>query len=242
MPRGKKRVSSFVQSRLSSPPPPKKGRSTTVSRRASRNECAPEVFNQKACLKWFQEYSQNDDPNIMGPDGVEKFCSDIKVKPEDIVMLVLAWKMKAKQMAYFTQEEWLQGMTEMSCDSIEKLRYKLDSLRNLLKDSATFKSIYRYSFDFTKDKDQRSLEIETAKSMLRVLLADQWNLFPQFMKFLDESKYKVINKDQWANILEFTRYVRDDLSNYDYDGAWPVLLDEFVEWLGKDNSMNQSEV
>jgi DCN1-like protein 4/5 len=48
-----------------------------------------------------------------GPEGMEKFCRDIGVKPEDIVMLVLAWKMKAKQMGYFTQEEWLQGMTDI---------------------------------------------------------------------------------------------------------------------------------
>jgi hypothetical protein len=70
-----------------------------------------------------------------------------------------------------------------------------------------------------QDKDQRSMEIETAKGMLQLLLANQWSLFPQFLKFLDESKYKVINKDQWANILEFTRFIHDDLSNYDFDGA-----------------------
>jgi Cullin binding len=63
------------------------------------------------------------------------------------------------------------------------------------------------------------MEIETAKGMLQLLLANQWSLFPQFLKFLDESKYKVINKDQWANILEFTRFIHDDLSNYDFDGA-----------------------
>jgi DCN1-like protein 4/5 len=108
------------------------------------------------------------------------------------------------------------------------------------------------------------MEIETAKGMLQLLLANQWSLFPQFLKFLDESKYKVINKDQWANILEFTRFIHDDLSNYDFDGACefflspphtkmqfdlqfsnfagPVLLDEFVEWLSKDNNLNQPEV
>jgi len=52
----------------------------------------------------------------LGPDGMEKFCKDIGVKPEDIVMLVLAWKMKAKQMGYFTQEEWLLGMTDIKYD------------------------------------------------------------------------------------------------------------------------------
>ncbi len=36
---------------------------------------------------------------------------------------------------------------------------------------------------------------------------------------LQQSKYKVINKDQWCNVLEFSRLIKPDLSNYDEDGA-----------------------
>jgi DCN1-like protein 4/5 len=35
------------------------------------------------------------------------------VAPEDIVMLVLSWKMDAKQMGYFHLKEWLKGMSEL---------------------------------------------------------------------------------------------------------------------------------
>lgn len=44
-----------------------------------------------------------------GPEGMEKFCEDLNVDPENVVMLVIAYKMGAKQMGYFTQEEWLKG-------------------------------------------------------------------------------------------------------------------------------------
>ena len=37
--------------------------------------------------------------------------------------------------------------------------------------------------------------------------------------FFQNSKYKVINKDQWCNVLEFSRSILPDLSNYDEDGA-----------------------
>lgn len=70
-----------------------------------------------------------------------------------------------------------------------------------------------------KDKDQRSMDIETAKAMLQLLLGKDWPLYPQFAQFLESSKYKVINKDQWCNILEFSRTINVDLSNYDIDGA-----------------------
>lgn len=61
--------------------------------------------------------------------------------------------------------------------------------------------------------------METAKAMLQLLLGKHWPLYSQFSQFLDQSKYKVINKDQWCNILEFSRTISNDLSNYDVDGA-----------------------
>lgn len=36
---------------------------------------------------------------------------------------------------------------------------------------------------------------------------------------MQQSKYKVMNKDQWCNVLEFSRTINLDLSNYDEDGA-----------------------
>jgi len=67
--------------------------------------------------------------------------------------------------------------------------------------------------------------------MLGLLLGKQWTLLNSFYLFLDQSRYRVLNKDQWCNVLEFSRAVDTDLKNYDVDGAWPVMLDEFVEWL-----------
>lgn len=63
------------------------------------------------------------------------------------------------------------------------------------------------------------MDIVTAKAMLQLLLGKHWPLYPQFAQFLEQSKYKVINKDQWCNILEFSRTICIDLSNYDIDGA-----------------------
>ncbi|EMP25091.1 DCN1-like protein 4, partial [Chelonia mydas] len=102
-----------------------------------------------------------------------------------VVMLVLAWKLDAQNMGYFTLQEWLKGMTSLQCDATEKLRNSLDYLRSLLNEPTNFKLIYRYAFDFAREKDQRSLDINTAKCMLGLLLGKTWPLFPVFHQFLE---------------------------------------------------------
>uniref|UniRef100_A0A1B6K0A7 Defective in cullin neddylation protein n=1 Tax=Homalodisca liturata TaxID=320908 RepID=A0A1B6K0A7_9HEMI len=211
------------------------------TRRYSKTDDASS-FSQKRCISWFSEYTSPHEPDILGPEGMEKFCEDLGVEPENVVMLVLAWKMNARQMGFFTLAEWLKGLSELQCDSIQKLKHRIDFLRSILNDQMSFKSIYRYAYDFARDKDQRSMDMETAKAMLQLLLGKQWSLFFHFSNFLEHSKYKVINKDQWCNILEFSRTIANDLSNYDVDGAWPVMLDEFVDWLKviRNNENHQS--
>ncbi|XP_045449900.1 DCN1-like protein 5 [Melitaea cinxia] len=210
----------------------------TSSRRHSKSEDTS--FSVKKCLTWFKEYTTVSEPDVLGPEGMEKFCEDLNVDPENVVMLVIAYKMGAKQMGYFTQEEWLKGLTELQCDSVHKLQNKLEYLRSLLNDPYMFKAIYRYSYDFARDKEQRSLDTGTARALLGVLLP-RWPLRAALADFLArEQRYRVVNRDQWSNILEFSRTVDAQLAAYDADGAWPVMLDEFVEWLRAERAGDSS--
>jgi len=196
-------------------------------------------FSSRRCETWFNKYAdKKSNKPIVGPDGVEKLCKDLEVQPEDVVMLVMAWRLDAENMGYFKLAEWKAGMTALECDSTQKLKEKLDYLRALLRDASTFKKIYRYAFDFSRDKEQKSLEIETAKTMLQLLLGNVWSLTYSFIQFLDQSRYKIINRDQWNSLLEFIRSFNDsNFADYDDESAWPVMLDEFVEWYRENYSM-----
>ena len=64
-------------------------------------------------------------------------------------------------------------------------------------------------------------------------MLDEWwsassnSSYRRFFLYLQNSKYKVLNRDQWCNVLEFSRSILPDLSNYDEDGAckyWLVIL------------------
>lgn len=65
-------------------------------------------------------------------------------------MLVISWKMECKQMGIFTLKEWLKGFSELQCDSLNKIKAKIDYLRQLLYDFTSFKTIYRFTFGFSK--------------------------------------------------------------------------------------------
>jgi len=189
-------------------------------------------FSQKKCISLFNEYASKEDKSIIDPNGIQQFCNDINVHIEDPVMLVLSYKMDCKQMGFFTLKEWLTGLSELQCDSLNKIKSKIEFLRQLLNDPATFKSIYRYSFAWTKEPNQKFLEMNTAKALLKLLLfeVNKWPMFHYFIEFLSQSNYTYINLDQWCNILEFSKTIGPDLANYDEDSAWPIMLDEFCSW------------
>eukprot|EP00123_Amoebidium_parasiticum_P009940 comp19791_c0_seq1/m.23752 comp19791_c0_seq1/g.23752 ORF comp19791_c0_seq1/g.23752 comp19791_c0_seq1/m.23752 type:complete len:271 (-) comp19791_c0_seq1:408-1220(-) len=184
-------------------------------------------YSNTRAVQLFEKYRDTDD-DVIGPDGMMHFCKDLGVNPENIDMLILAWQLNAQRMGYFTRSEWIVGMQKLNCDTIPKL--KSLQLHRLISDPTDFKEMFRFSFEFARDSEQKSLDMAKAGQMLRLLLANRWADLDNFVAFLEESNFKVINRDQWMNIFEFSATIAPDLSNYDENGAWPVLLDEFVEW------------
>jgi len=51
----------------------------------------------------------------------------------------------------------------------------------------------------------------------------------------EQTEYKAMNMDQWTGFLHFCEEVeiKPDLSNYDESQAWPLLVDNYVEWARK---------
>ena len=54
--------------------------------------------------------------------GVERLCADLGLDPADRKVLILAWKMNAQRMGYFTAPEFERGDTLLTLDQTPHLK------------------------------------------------------------------------------------------------------------------------
>lgn len=175
----------------------------------------------------------DDDEDAINEDGILKFCEDIGVDPQDVIVLVIAWKMEAAYMCAFTRKEWMAGMEAMDVDSVAKLKAKLPQLREDIVSDRSFKKFYNFCFGFSKEPGQKSLSIDIATAMWELLLSPQYpKLTEQWLAFLSEmTPVKGVTRDTWDLLLDFFAKVKDSYANYDENEAWPVLIDDYMTWI-----------
>jgi hypothetical protein len=90
----------------------------------------------------------------------------------------------------------------------------------LAQDATQFKALYRYTFNYGKNKDQKCMDVDVACALWSVLWGDSFVLVHHFIQFLQEAHpVRVINRDQWNNFYEFITTVSQDLSDHDETAA-----------------------
>ncbi|KAH7547460.1 hypothetical protein FEM48_Zijuj01G0312500 [Ziziphus jujuba var. spinosa] len=182
----------------------------------------------------FYSYA-NGSSGMIDPEGIEALCSDLEVDHTDVRILMLAWKMKAEKQGYFTLEEWRRGLKALRADTVNKLKKALPELEKEVRRPSNFVDFYAFGFRYclTEEK-QKSIDIESICQLLNIVLGSnfrsQVDFFVEYLK--TQNDYKVINMDQWMGFYRFCNEISfPDLSNYDPQLAWPLILDNFVEWM-----------
>jgi len=126
----------------------------------------------------------------MTSDGVCKFLQDLHFNLDDKIVLTLAWKFKAQVQGEFTKEEFYAAMTELGCDSVDKLRNRLLQIEaELVTDQNKFKDLYQFTFNFAKSANQKSLDLDDAIAYWRMLLTDRFTNLDIWIKFLTVSYF-----------------------------------------------------
>ncbi|XP_048656540.1 DCN1-like protein 2 isoform X8 [Marmota marmota marmota] len=120
-------------------------------------ESRRDAVDQRKLEQLYGRYKDPQDGDRIGIDGIQQFCDDLRLDPTSISVLVIAWKFRAATQCEFTRKEFMDGMTELGCDSTEKLRTLLPSLEQELQDPGKFKDLYQFTFTFAKNPGQKGL-------------------------------------------------------------------------------------
>ncbi|CAM8934966.1 hypothetical protein QQ045_013404 [Rhodiola kirilowii] len=123
---------------------------------------------------------------------------------------------------------------------------KLMSHMEVVADSSKFSRFYEFLFFICRENGQKNITVSRAITAWRLVLTGRFRLLHQWCDFVEKNQRHNISEDTWKQVLAFSRCVHENLEGYDPEGAWPVLIDDFVEHMyrlnGYDNKLNRSKV
>lgn len=161
---------------------------------------------------------------------------------EDIRILMLMWKMDIPR-PVITRQQWEDGCEKISVDGcLDGFVSYLPALDIGFLETSQFKDFFKFCFQFNRLGTHKSLDKDDVVRLLPMLLKGSpivpSDRLESFISFLEQNESLTkVTADQWISFLDFCLEVKD-LSTYDESqSAWPVLLDEYVEYLEAQQQM-----
>ncbi|KAL5722833.1 hypothetical protein ACHQM5_006304 [Ranunculus cassubicifolius] len=128
----------------------------------------------------------------------------------------------------------LRGQASSLFNDLSKLMSHLDSTV----DSCRFACFYDFVYFMCREYGQKNITVEKALEAWKLVLKGRFRLLNEWCTFVQKHQRHNISEDTWQQVLAFSRCVHEDLEGYDPKGAWPVLIDEFVDHMHRITTSN----
>eukprot|EP01126_Amoeba_proteus_P003061 TRINITY_DN1099_c0_g1_i3.p1 TRINITY_DN1099_c0_g1~~TRINITY_DN1099_c0_g1_i3.p1 ORF type:complete len:168 (+),score=35.69 TRINITY_DN1099_c0_g1_i3:139-642(+) len=158
--------------------------------------------------------------------------------PMDPHILLLAWKMRSKKFFEWVDNEWMVLWANEKAQSWEDVKKAVNRwIQDIKTNDDNFFSFYGFCFDYLKsekgaratvlDKEDALMTWEMLGMRQRFRFYDQWEVYWR------ANEMKGVTKDVWMMLLKFIKDVGSNVDNYRDDDAWPLVFDDFVDYLRK---------
>lgn len=188
--------------------------------------------------KLYDKYATKDEEGGIQGEGIMSFCEDFQINPTEIHLLILFWKLNCQKKYYISEQEFIYGLSDLGMESSSKLKSLFPKLTNYISDPKQFKSFYGFCFDYFREPSQKRLMTEIAVPTWKLLLSN-YKYIDDWAAFLLNGKDKTIPKDTWNQFLTFTQDTNfksfETFNAQDEENAYPVVIDEFCEYMRKKN-------
>jgi hypothetical protein len=119
--------------------------------------------------------------------------------------------------------------------SLDELKARLEAVYAATRRSREqLRDLHRYVHKFMREEKVKNVDLGSAVALLQLLHADAFpEHVPSLADFLQghaATAKRGVSLDEWAMMLNFCAEVSPDCADYQDDGAWPLLLDDYVEW------------
>eukprot|EP00892_Ulva_mutabilis_P012621 jgi/Ulvmu1/9731/UM055_0071.1 len=182
----------------------------------------------------FAKYKSADaEDDVVDVEGVMKLIQDLQIESTDKALIAFAHACNAANMGEFSRDEFCRGCDALGITSLQTFSARLPSLRGRIESPEAFEAIYKFTFGWACPQGKKFLDQDSAIAMWQLLFTGRqaWAFADQWYQFLQENHGRPINSDTWTLLLQFKKMNSQDMSSYDESQAWPVLIDDFVEFV-----------
>lgn len=176
-------------------------------------------------------------------EGFARFFEDAGVSTtmSELSSWALCYALDLQEIGILRKDALRAFGVRSNVHSMDDIRANVhNATSQIQQDPVIFKKLFLFCFKLLLERpEHRSLHCRTAIPVLEVLVS-HLALGPSLVAFMKERRPETerlssITRDEWAQMLPFLlKYHTEQLSQYSDGDAWPVILDEFVEWCTSD--------